>query len=57
MLQTALSIVPTHQPVCMIQDKLSLAFEFTLLKQNMADFDRLKDILESGRDKAVLPQS
>lgn len=27
------------------------AFEYTLVKQNLADFERLKDIMESGRDQ------
>jgi len=27
------------------------AFEYTLVKQNLADFDRLKAIMESGRDQ------
>ncbi len=27
------------------------AFEYTLLKQNVADFERLKILMESGRDK------
>lgn len=26
-------------------------FEFTALKQNLADFDRLKEIMENGRDR------
>lgn len=29
------------------------AFEYTLLKQNLADFDRLKEIMETGLDKVA----